>query len=153
MELNHSVRLRGFQELAFSANIAAVLIIVFLACASAGWTTASNAYSNASDAGYYFLKATIRLTDFLHLPTINQVSAEAVARNGQTQGFYRGQVMLLLVSLVAATLFLSPLLRRFVNRISGLASAAAAALCYYVLLPQRWLYLDLRFVVPFVILL
>src|SRR6516162_1226894 len=99
MGSNRGLRLRVFQELAFSANIAAVLIIVFLACASASWAASDKGYSNASDAGYYFLKATIRLTDSLHLPTVNQVSAEAVARSEQTRWFYRGQVMLLLVSL------------------------------------------------------
>lgn len=153
MGLNRSLRMRVFQELAFSGNIAAILMIVFLAYASASWATSDKGYSQASDAGYYFLKATIRLTDFLHLPTLNQVSAEAVARNEQTRWFYRGQVMLLLVSLATATLLLTPLLRRFANRISGFAAAAAAALCYYLLLPQWWLYPDGRSVVPFVILL
>jgi hypothetical protein len=141
------------QELAFSTNIAAVLVIVFLACVSASWTTGDRGYSNASDAGYYFLKSTIRLTDFLHLPTVNEVSAEAVARNEQTRWFYRGQVILLLVSIATVTLLLTPLLRRFVNRMSGLAAAAAAALCYYLLLPQWWLYPDGRSVIPVVILL
>jgi hypothetical protein len=153
MGLNRSLRLRVFQELAFSANIAAVLVIIFLACASTSWATSDKGYSNASDAGYYFLKAAIRLTDFLHLPTVNEVSAEALARNGQTQWFYRGQVILLLVSLATATLLLTPLLRRLVNRISGFAAAAAAALCYYLLLPQRWFYPDDRSVVPIAILL
>ena len=153
MGLNRSLRLRAFQELAFSANIAAVLMIVFLACPSASWAASDKGYSNASDAGYYFLRATVRLTDFLHLPTVNEVSAEAVARNEQTRWFYRGQVMLIMISLVAATLLLFPLLRRFVNRISGLATAAAAALCYYLLLPQWWLYPNGRSVVPVVILL
>jgi hypothetical protein len=153
MRLNRTVRLRVFQEFAFSASIAAVLVIVFLACAWASWATSDKGHSNASDAGYYFLRATIRLTDFLHLPTVNEVTTEAVARKEQTHWFYRGQVILLLVSLATATLLLTPLLGRLVNRISGFAAAAAAALCYYLLLPQRWLYLDGRFVVPTVILL
>ena len=59
--------------------------------------------------------------------------------------------MLLLVSLATVTLLLAPLLRRFVNRISGFAAAAAAALCYYLLLPQWWLYPDGRSVVTSVI--
>lgn len=153
MGLNRSLRLRVFQELAFSANIAAVLVVVFVGCASASWATSDKGYSNAGDAGYYFLKATIRLTDFLHLPTVSVVSAEAVARNGQTQWFYRGQVILLLISLTTSTLLLMPLLRRFVNRISGFAAATTAALCYYLLLPQWWLYPDGRSVIPVVILL
>jgi hypothetical protein len=76
-----------------------------------------------------------------------------VARNEQTRWFNRGQVILLLVSLAAATLVLTPLLRRFVNRISGFAAAGGAALCYYLLVPQWWLYPDGRSVVPIVILL
>ena len=153
MGLNRSLRLRAFQELAFSANIAAVLVIIFLACVSASWAADANGTSNASDAGYCFLRATIRLTDFLHLPTVNPVSAEVLARSEQTRWFIRGQVILLLVSLATATLLLTPLLRRFVNRISGFAAAAAAALCSYLLLPQWWVYSGGRSVVPVIILL
>lgn len=153
MGLNGSLRLRAVQEIAFSANVAAVLLIVFLACVSASWATSASGHSNANDSRYYFLKSTIRLTDFLHLPTVNEVSTEAVARNEQTRWFYLGQIILLLVSLAAVTLLLTPLLRRFVNRISGLAAAVVAALCYYLLLPQWWLYTDGRSVIPVVILL
>jgi hypothetical protein len=75
MALNRGRGLRVFQELLFSANIAAILVIVFLNCASASWAVGDKGYSNASDAGYYFSKAEFRLTDFLRLPTVNQVSA------------------------------------------------------------------------------
>lgn len=153
MALNRNRGMRVVQELVFSANIAAVLVTVFLNCVSASWTTSDRGYSNASDAGYYFLKATIRLADFLHLPTVNEVSAEAVARNEQSQWFYRGQLVLLLVSLTTATLLLTPLLRRFVNRISGPVTAGAASLCYYLLFPQQWIYPEGRAVVPIAIFL
>src|SRR5579871_277721 len=139
MGSNRSLRLRVVQELAFSANIAAILLIVFLARASATWMVSDKGYSHASDAGYYLFKATIRLTDFLHLPTVNRVSTEGVARIEQTPWFDRGQILLLVVSLAATTLLLAPLLRRLVNRISGLAAAAAAALCSYLWPSPSWL--------------
>jgi hypothetical protein len=133
--------LLAVQELLFSANIAcaaAYALSLYVSRSVGPWTP-------LNDAGYYFLRGAVRVSDVLHLGAANPVSTHAVARGesilwNQTAlattfvvtVWSAAAVVLLLVRGLA----LRPENRTTFRRITGSAALFAAPACS--LLVWRW---------------
>jgi hypothetical protein len=130
--------LRTAQDLLFCANVAIAAVFTILIYVVKSGVSGESGYSSShSDLVYWFRRAAIRITDLLHLPTVNSVATDAAARLRPTQWGHFGQELIILISVLATAFILFPVLRLLANRISG--PIALVAVSAYYLGASEWL--------------
>lgn len=94
-------------EIAFSLNLGAALgyALVFYCLANLVSETPKN------DAGYYFLRTAVRVNDILHVPFVELVTPEMVARKEAGHWSTIGEELTTVIPLLAATMIILLLLR------------------------------------------
>jgi hypothetical protein len=100
-------RIRSFQEIMFSANIATALGYAALLYISNN----ENGWSAANDAGYYFLRSAFKLNDVLRLRSISAVSTDRVAREFPNRWSQVGSEVSTLLAVFALAVLLLSMLR------------------------------------------
>ena len=99
--------IRNLHEIAFCWNIASAFGYGFLLCV----ISSLNTENPRSDLGYYFLRAAVRIDDFLHLEVANSVTTHGLARQASGGWDRVGQELAILVSVLGATAVLLLILR------------------------------------------
>ena len=99
--------IQNLQEMAFCWNIASAFGYALLVCVISDLTSTKP----QSDLGYYFLRAAIRIDDFLHLEVVNSVTSRAVARQASGHWERMGQELAIVVSVLGVTAVLLLILR------------------------------------------
>ena len=91
--------IQNFQEFAFCWNIASAFGYGFLLCVISSLSTEHP----GSDLGYYFLRAAVRIDDFLHLEVVNSVTTHTVARQDSSHWERMGSELAMVVSVLGVT--------------------------------------------------
>jgi hypothetical protein len=137
--------LLALHELLFSANIACAAgyaLSLYVSRTVGAWTP-------LNDAGYYFLRGVIRVSDVLHLGAANPVSTHAVARGGSVLWSQTALATTFVVTVWAASavvlllvrgLALRPENRTTFRHIAGCAALFAAPVCSLVIWKRTWMW-------------